>query len=92
MAAVVGIVHNHGLRIEVCCTNQHNKSKLTLYKLLLNFNSCSKTKASSILKVIMVTVGIIHKSRRLKEKLSWAIDKLLQVIYNVFKTVIPLRN
>ena len=80
MAAVVGNVHKHGLRIEVCSSNQHNKSKLALYKLLLNFNSCSKTSASSIVKVGMVNVGIIHESRRLKEKLSWAIDKLLQVI------------
>ena len=35
----------------------------------------------------------VRVSRRLKEKLGWAIDKRLQLIINkiLFKTVIPLR-
>ena len=35
----------------------------------------------------------VHVSRRLKEELSWAIDKRLQLIINtmLFKTVIPVR-
>ena len=38
-------------------------------------------------------VGVLA-SRRLKEELTWATDKWLQVISNImlFKTVIPLRN
>ena len=35
MAAIVGIVSRHGLRIEACHRNQPNKSKLVLYKSLL---------------------------------------------------------
>ena len=39
MAAVVGIVSRHGLRIEAHRRNQPNKSKLTLYKPLLRLYS-----------------------------------------------------
>ena len=35
MAAIVGIISKHGLRIEACRRNQSNKSKLALYKPLL---------------------------------------------------------
>ena len=38
----------------------------------------------------MACVGV-HASRRLKEKLAWAIDKQLYVISNIM-SVIPLRN
>ena len=41
MAAVVGISNGRGLRIEVHCKNQPNKSKLLLCKLLFYFlNGC----------------------------------------------------
>ena len=33
MAAIVGIISNHGLRVEVHHRNQPNKSKLALLKL-----------------------------------------------------------
>ena len=39
MAAMISIVSRHGLRIEVHCRNQSNKSKLALYTLLLHFHS-----------------------------------------------------
>ena len=39
MAAIISIVSRHGLRNEVLCRNQHNKSKLALYKPLLDFYS-----------------------------------------------------
>ena len=39
MAAIVGIVSRRGLRIEVCCRNQPNKSKLVLHKPLLRLCS-----------------------------------------------------
>ena len=39
MAAIVGIISRDGLRIEVCRTNQLNKSKLVLYKPLLRLYS-----------------------------------------------------
>ena len=51
MAAVVVIGDGRGLRIEMCCRNQPNKSKLLLYKLLfftLTFllNGCTCTQAT----------------------------------------------
>ena len=39
MAAIISIVSRRGLRIEVHCRNQSNKSKLALYTLLLHFYS-----------------------------------------------------
>ena len=39
MAAIVGIVRRCGLRNEVGCRNQPNKSKLALYKPLFHFYS-----------------------------------------------------
>ena len=36
MAAIVVISGGHGLRIEVCHRSQPNKSKLSLYKVLLS--------------------------------------------------------
>ena len=39
MAAIVSIVSKRGLRIEACCRNQPNKSKLALYKTLLHLYS-----------------------------------------------------
>ena len=39
MAAIVGIVSRHGLRIEARRINQTNKSKLALYKPLLRLYS-----------------------------------------------------
>ena len=39
MAAIVGIVSRHGLRIEARCRNQPNKSKLALYNPLLHLYS-----------------------------------------------------
>ena len=36
MAAIVGIVIGHALRIKVRCSNQPNKGKLVLYNLLLS--------------------------------------------------------
>ena len=38
-AAIVGIDSRRGLRIEVHCRNQPNKSKVALYKPLLHFYS-----------------------------------------------------
>ena len=39
IAAVIGIVSRHGLTIEAHCRNQHNKSRLALFKPLLHFYS-----------------------------------------------------
>ena len=39
MAAIVGIISRHRLRIEECRRNQPNKSKLALYKPLLRLYS-----------------------------------------------------
>ena len=39
MAAIVGIISRHGLRIDVCHRNQPNKSKLVLPKLLIHLES-----------------------------------------------------
>ena len=39
MAAVVDIISSCGLSIDECHTNQHNKSRLALYKLLIHFSS-----------------------------------------------------
>ena len=39
MAATVGIISRCGLRNEMCCRNQPNKSKLALYKSLVHFYS-----------------------------------------------------
>ena len=39
MAAIVSIVSRRDLRNEMCCRNQPNKSKLALYKPLLDFYS-----------------------------------------------------
>ena len=97
MVAIVSIISTHGLRIEVRCRNQPNKSKLVLYKPLLHLYShltqlyiSNKTKRF-IIQVCVVCVGI-HMLRHLKEWLALATDKRLRVISNimVFKTVIIL--
>ena len=43
MAAVVGIISRHGLKIEANLRNQPNKSKLELYNSLLLFQQLFKT-------------------------------------------------
>ena len=99
MAAIVGIISRRGLRIEVCHSNQTNKSKLALYKPLLRLYShlkqlpiSNKTKRFSYKGGCCVRGR--SRTRRLKEELAWATYRRLQVISNImlFKTVIPLRN
>ena len=85
IAAIVGIVSRHRLKIEACHRNQPNKSKLACISHYFTLTvSC---------KGGVVCVGV-HVSRCLKEELAWATDKQLRVISNImlFKTVIPLRN
>ena len=85
MAAVVGIVSGHDISIYTCHGNYLNKSKLALYKLLLQCNShlksCSEVtqRSTSVIKVGVVDVDV-RVSSHLKEELTWAIDKQLQVI------------
>ena len=42
MAAVVNIVSRRDLSINACHTNQPNRNKLALYKLLIHIYSCFK--------------------------------------------------
>ena len=42
MASVVNNVSRHGLTIDVCDRNQHNKSKIAFYKPLLHLKSYLK--------------------------------------------------
>ena len=39
MAAVVNVISRHGLSIDTCHRNQHNKSKLALHRALIHINS-----------------------------------------------------
>ena len=77
MAAIVGIVGRHGLRIEPCHRNQPNKSKLTLYKPLLHFYSHLKQLYISNKKEHFSYVAYMGVciSKHLKEELAWATDK-----------------
>ena len=79
--------------------NQPNKSKLALYKSLLQFYSHLKqlyisNKVECFSYEVSVACMGVHLLRRLKEEQAWAIDKQLQVISNImlFKTLISLRN
>ena len=101
MAAIVGIVNRCCLTIETRCTcrSQPNKSKLALYKPLLNFYSHLKQ-----LYINNKTERFSHKGgcgvcgsthiKAFKEEVAWATDRRLRVISNImlFKTVILLRN
>ena len=98
VAAIVGIVSRHGLRIEAHRRNQPNKSKLVLYKPLLRL--CRHLKQpyiSNKTKRFSHKGGCgVHGRTRievLKEELTWATYKQFQVISNImlFKTVIPLK-
>ena len=99
MAAIVNIISRRGLAIKAHCRNQPNKSKLALYKPLLHFYShlkqlyiSNKTEYFSYKGVCGVSVSVCV-SKHLKEELTWATDKQLQVISNMlFKIVTPLRN
>ena len=42
IAAIVGIISRCSINIDVLCENQPNKHKLTLFKLLIHFNSSLK--------------------------------------------------
>ena len=57
-------------------------------------SSCTRVtrQSASVIRVGVVYVNL-RISRRLKEELSWAIDKPLWLIINtmLFKTVIPVR-
>ena len=57
-------------------------------------SSCTRVtrQSDSVIKVGVADVNA-RVSRRLKEELSWVIDKRLRLIVNtmLFKTVIPLR-
>ena len=79
MATVVNIISRCGLDIDVCCTNQPNKSnKLALYKPLIHIYSsckCVTNRYTSVIKVSVVCVDIIYISMCLKEELVWTTDK-----------------
>ena len=64
MAAIVSIASRRGLSIDACHTNQPNKSKLQLYKLLIHFlvviyNSYTQVtrQSTSVKKVDVAYVG-----------------------------------
>ena len=82
MAAVVVIsdwsslkIEVRWLKIEACCRNQPNKSKLSLYKLLFSLNiplnGCTQAARwrASVIKVSMFDVDICASSH-LKEELA----------------------
>ena len=88
MAAVVVIGDGRGLTVEMCCRNQRNRSKLSLYTavtftLTILLNSCTQATRwnVSVIKVGVVCMGI-RILRPLKEELAWAMDKCLQVVSN----------
>ena len=64
MAAIVSIIGRCILSIEVCHRNQHNKSKLSLYKLFLSLSNYLKQLklvkrwSDSVIKVGVACVGI----------------------------------
>ena len=90
MAAIVGIVNRCCLTIETRCTcrSQPNKSKLALYKPLLNFYSHLKQ-----LYINNKTERFSHKGgcgvcgsthiKAFKEEVAWATDRWLPVISNI---------
>ena len=89
-----------GVALELKCVIETNLIRGYRYiSCYLHFNipldSCTQATRwnASVIKVGVVCVGL-HVLRLLKEGLSWAINKRLQVISNktLFKTVIPLRN
>ena len=87
MAAIVDIASSHGLSIDASCTNQLNKGKIALHKLLIHIYS--HLKQSYIhnkmihLRVGVVCMGVVHISMCLKEELAWATDKQPRVISNI---------
>ena len=77
MAAIVGIISRHGLRIEICCRNQSiNKSKLSLYIR----NRTERFSYKGGCGVHGHTRAYTYVSRCLYKELTWTIDKWLQVI------------
>ena len=75
MAAIVGIISRHGLRIEASHRNQANKSKLALYKpLLCLYSRLKQLYISNRTKRFGYKGGRacvdVHISRRLKEELA----------------------
>ena len=87
MAGIVGIVSRHGLRIEMHCRSQPNKSYF--YSQLYISNKMERLSYKGVCGVC----GSTH-IEAFKEEVAWATDKRLRVISNImlFKTVIPLRN
>ena len=78
------ISDGHGLRIETHRRNQHCKTKLSLYKPLLNIYSCLKQMYISIKKErFSFRGGCGTHIQALKEELAWAKDKQLRVINNL---------
>ena len=78
--------------------NKPNKSKLTLYKLLLHFSSCLKQlQISNKTEHFSYRGGcVIHEHtciKALKEELGLTTDKRLHVISNImlFETITPVR-
>ena len=81
MAAVISIISRRGLRIEMHCRNQPNKSKLALYCVGCYFHFWSHLKQlyiSNKMERFSCKDGYgIRLSRYLKEELAWDIGKWL---------------
>ena len=74
MVAIVGNVSRNGPTIEVHRRNQPNKSKLVLYVSAITFTLkqlyVSNKRNTSVTKVGVVYVDVVHVSRYLKEELA----------------------
>ena len=81
MAAIIGAISKHGLRIDAHSRNQCDKSKLALYKPSIHFNSCLKwLYISNKMERFRYKSGVVYMSviyilRHLKGELTWATDK-----------------
>ena len=86
--ALICVIATNPLRVSYRCIRR-------LFNTTAVKSSCTGVtrRSASVIKVGVAYVNM-RVSRRLKEELTWVIDKRLWVISNkmLFKTVVPLRN